>query len=184
MPISFKTDLCTNKPHDCTKRDWQQRSVAVWWLINKILWRNADKTPQKITILQGLSVCLQEFSLIWVGTRGMSESRLVLEGYCRIFVITAACEQSSTCFCRDHTDLLLVQNVAVPLYPLIMYSIYLLFSYPSLSCNYLSSGPNTSICLTCSIFCSLSAKISTDIEKTHDISNDQTVKWSLKLISR
>ncbi len=75
-------------------------------LISKILWRNADKTVLKMTTLQGLCVCLREYTQIRVGTRGMSESVLVLELYCRIVVITAACEQSSTCFCRDHTQTL------------------------------------------------------------------------------
>jgi len=39
---------------------------------------------------------LEEYGLKWVGTRGMSDSVLVIEGYCRIFVISAAREQSST----------------------------------------------------------------------------------------
>jgi len=46
--ISFKTDLWANHTK-WSKRDWQQYSVPQF--ISKILWRNADKTAQKMGIL-------------------------------------------------------------------------------------------------------------------------------------
>lgn len=88
-----------------------------------------------MTTLQGLCVCLREYTQIRIGTRGMSESVLVLEVYCRIFVVTAACEESCTCFCRDHTythkHLLLVQKSrSSPLSS--YYALNLLFAHLSL----------------------------------------------------
>lgn len=100
MSISFKTDLCMNKPHVTDNSALSLFDGSLEKFSGEML----IKRHRKLQSCR-LSVCLQEYSLIWVGTRGMSESRLILKGYCRIFVITAACEQSSTCFCRDHTHI-------------------------------------------------------------------------------
>lgn len=182
MSISFKTDLCMNKPHECSKRDWQQRSVPVWWLIRKILWRNADKTAQKITVLQALSVSSRiQFDMGWYQRDEWIkiDIRGVLQNFCNHCCMWA---EQHVFLQRPHTHLLLVQKVAVPLYPLMMYSIYLLFSHPPLSILWLplSSGPNTSISLTCTILFPLCKNI--HCYTINDISNDQTVKWSLKLV--